>query len=467
MVPATGGGLCQLSNALYDVALTTDCHIVERHAHSRIVPGSAAGVGRDATVAWNYVDLRFIPNRDVRLSVTLTADSLLVRLSARPSNDGCVAHQPRPAEQTVRLPRARSCGSCGETACSRHETPKDGTIGARAVLVDEAWPELKAYVKNTQRSDDRLGIPLNGRLLNLRRYSWDAAAYRTAKAAPAATLRRALSIRRAPSQGQARRTAELIGSDQIAHSLSRLLTPDVTEVVVAQSYLPFLWRQGHLGGRRVTVLMTRLPIGVLQSRLDQAAARYPNRKTLSDFRAEAWRVEAEAEALANADLIVTPHAEITSLFPGRALQLPWDRPSGVAGQTAQLRRILFPGPTLARKGAYEVRAVARDMDLEVVLLGAELEGAGFWDETRIVRTDSWESVAAVVQPALVEDQPRRLLAALAAGIPVIATTACGLEPQPGLTLVPSDDVDALKDAVCDSLRMNSALTPAVPPLPPR
>jgi glycosyltransferase involved in cell wall biosynthesis len=52
-------------------------------------------------------------------------------------------------------------------------------------------------------------------------------------------------------------------------------------------------------------------------------------------------------------------------------------------------------------------------------------------------------VAAVVQPALLEDAPRRLLAALSAGLPAIATRACGVPEQKGLTLVPESDVDAL------------------------
>src|SRR3569833_2606566 len=63
LVAATGGGLCQFSNALYGAALDAGCEIVERHAHSRRVPGSAAEAGRDATVAWNYVDLRFAAPR--------------------------------------------------------------------------------------------------------------------------------------------------------------------------------------------------------------------------------------------------------------------------------------------------------------------------------------------------------------------------------------------------------------------
>ncbi|MBS0410854.1 MAG: glycosyltransferase [Proteobacteria bacterium] len=79
-------------------------------------------------------------------------------------------------------------------------------------------------------------------------------------------------------------------------------------------------------------------------------------------------------------------------------------------------------------------------------MGAELEGEGFWAGVRTVQAD-WRTAAAMVQPALVEDQPRRLLAALAAGVPVIATPACGLDTRPGLTLVEADDAEALTAAL--------------------
>jgi len=42
MIATVGGGLCQLSNALYDAGLQAGLEIVERHAHTRIVPGSRA-----------------------------------------------------------------------------------------------------------------------------------------------------------------------------------------------------------------------------------------------------------------------------------------------------------------------------------------------------------------------------------------------------------------------------------------
>src|SRR5206468_12891452 len=82
VIASVGGGLCQLSNALYDVALTAGCAIVERHAHSRRLPGSMAALGRDATIFWNYVDLRFRPAVDCQLEVTLDRDRLTVALRA-------------------------------------------------------------------------------------------------------------------------------------------------------------------------------------------------------------------------------------------------------------------------------------------------------------------------------------------------------------------------------------------------
>ncbi len=60
--------------------------------------------------------------------------------------------------------------------------------------------------------------------------------------------------------GPQRRAAELRWSQALAARMTRALTPDVTDVVVAQSFLPHLWQGGHLGGRRFTVLMTRMPM---------------------------------------------------------------------------------------------------------------------------------------------------------------------------------------------------------------
>lgn len=448
MVASTGGGLCQISNALYDLALKSGCAIVERHAHSRAVPGSAAQFGRDATVAWNYVDLRFRAPQDLLLSVRLSATTLTVQLSGREK----LRSVEEPVPDLDRRRHADDCGSCGEIRCHRHERSAPRVLGRTAFLLDEAWPEFRTYVEQRRAQGDRLGIPLDGYRWNKPRYAWPTDGFERPVTATITSLLHGVYARHATANGQ-RIPAQLRRCEALAHRLARALTPDVTEVCVAQSLLPFLWRMGVLGGRRVTVLMTRMPMQQLQARLDRAAQAHPDRVTLADFRAPADLVAAEAAALAAAERIVTPHALVASQFPGKAELLDWHMPGALRTPRMPKRRsIVFPGPSLARKGAYEVRALALRLDLEVVLLGNDLEGEGFWSGLpvrRAARHDpAWlREAGLVVQPSVIEEQPRSLLAALAAGIPVIATPACGILPKLGITLIPENDSEALVEAI--------------------
>lgn len=57
MVQGTAGGLCQVSSTLYNVALLAGLPIVERRNHS--LPVGYVPPGRDATVYWGQIDLRF------------------------------------------------------------------------------------------------------------------------------------------------------------------------------------------------------------------------------------------------------------------------------------------------------------------------------------------------------------------------------------------------------------------------
>lgn len=449
MVPAVGGGLCQLSNALYDVALKAGCEIVERHPHSRIVPGSQARKGRDATIAWNYVDLRFRSGQPLLLNVALERDELVVQLRA-PAAHATQSNFEADAPDDGRAP-ASSCGTCGETSCFRHEKNHASAQRKTAFLLDKSWPEFASFVAAAKQPSDVLGIPLDGVRWNIARYHWDTSGFAKTGTATAAALTRSFATRRLAAQGPARQIAQLKSAEALAKHLAKLLTPDITDVCVAQSLLPFLWRDGHLAARRVSVLMTRLPIRDLQQILNGHAARHPERETLADFRAPERVAEWETSALAAADAIITPHTEIARLFAGRAIKLDWARPSPAdASHSSASRRVAFPGPTVARKGCYELREAARMVDFELVPLGSEIESADFWRGLRVgsPASPNWlEGIALVVQPALIEHSPRRLLTALAAGVPVIATQACGLDPQPGLTLVREGDAAALAAAI--------------------
>jgi hypothetical protein len=449
IVPAVAGGICQLSNALYEAALAAGLEIVERHPHSRAVPGSRAAVGRDATVFWNYVDLRLRSDGPLRLEVRLTADELVVRLrGGAPRRRRLAVLQDSPA-----APLEHDCHTCGQEACFRHEVPLAGDRDRVAFLVDERWPELDAHLAAVRRPGDLLLLPLDGRRLRRPRYAWTTAGLEVVQH-PLAALRRALDSRRLADQGAARQRVLLAGDDRLAGAMARSLPPSVRRVVVAQSLLPALWRRGALGGRRFEVLATRLPLAELHRALDRAAAAAPASPTLADFRAEPWRVEAEAEALAAADRVVTPHAGLAALFPGRAVKLPWALPTCPKVHVPKDRTrplLAFPASTVGRKGAWELREALRGLDVALWVAGRELEGDDFWRGLDVVRGGAPPDPDLVVSPAHVEHQPRALLAALARGVPVVASSACGLGDLPGVVTVPAGDVAALRAALIAAL----------------
>jgi vancomycin resistance protein YoaR len=84
MIPTVAGGICQLTNAVSRTATHAGCEIVERHRHSAAVAGLVIDETTDATVFWNYLDLRFRAPCRIRIAAQLTATELVVRMDALP-----------------------------------------------------------------------------------------------------------------------------------------------------------------------------------------------------------------------------------------------------------------------------------------------------------------------------------------------------------------------------------------------
>jgi vancomycin resistance protein VanW len=82
VVPAIAGGLCLLSNALFELAVRSGWTILERHGHSlEAIPPAVGALPLDATVAWPDVDLVLAPRQGAaRLTVQVDGDTL--RLAA-------------------------------------------------------------------------------------------------------------------------------------------------------------------------------------------------------------------------------------------------------------------------------------------------------------------------------------------------------------------------------------------------
>jgi hypothetical protein len=186
----------------------------------------------------------------------------------------------------------------------------------------------------------------------------------------------------------------------------------------------------------------------LETTLDRAALTHPESSTLADFRAPRDIVAAENEALAHATSWITPHRYIARLAGDRAKLLPWKQPKRSAADAGNW--IVFPASTLGRKGAYELREAIRGLDLPIRLCGPVIEAPHFWHGFKTERHVSGDWLAdarCVVLPAWVENQPRRILEAIAAGIPVIASEACGVSGLDGVTTVRAGDADELRSAI--------------------
>jgi hypothetical protein len=447
IIPTTGGGLCQLSNALYSVALDAGFEIIERHAHTQVIPGSLAEQGRDATVFWNYVDLRFKATKAFRIEAFLTNDALVVRLKSRKINFSVITHANQQTDRTV---AHNSCASCGVASCFRSNSTQAtaAEFEKKAYLVDEYWHEFDSYIQSQRTAKDILCIPLDGQRWKKPNYRWGTAGFSAIRRATMTTLRRAYDSRKLSAQGAQRQKSLLRHDEALAKSFISQVPYEVTHLCVSQNLLPFLWREGHLGGRTFDVLMTRLPMAALQETLDRAHKQHPQSPTLADFRADEGLVQAESEALQNAQRIITPHSEIARLFAEKSLLLDWHIPQ-VQAVYRPGSKILFPASTLGRKGAYELREVAREFGLELLILGRELEGENFWQGVKVhhLQASSFDEVGLVLLPAFVENQPRLLLRALACKIPVISSSACGLQKVDGVITIADGDQQALANEI--------------------
>ncbi|MEO5688831.1 MAG: VanW family protein [Burkholderiaceae bacterium] len=464
VVPVIAGGLCQLSNALATCAAQAGMTLVERHAHTaRIEQGPPVDGHVDATVSWNYVDLRIAAPFDWRLEVEMSGDELIVRVRAQ--------RAPAPARparafallaQKTTTPPARGCLTCDETRCYRHlGTRPAATTGTTAVLVDAWTPEFAAWLR------DHAGTAawFTPWLRRARRVAgaWTPAPASTHTVARLASWWRTWLLRRHAGEGGRRQAALLRGQQAIARSFARGLEPGHTHLVVDQGLLVPLALLGVLHGRTYDVLMRALPADELQHRLDGAARRWPDAASLRDFRVDASHAATELRALRGARRMVTPHAEVArhlqTLAPGRVDLVAWAMPMPMRHVEHAMRHspstpplVAFPASALARKGACELAAALRLLGWRLLVLGTPSSDADLWHGIAVehagYRDATWLNRADVVAlPAHVEHSPRALLLALAHGLPVVATPACGLPASDLVHPVEPGDVGALIDAL--------------------
>jgi VanW like protein len=449
IIPAVGGGLCQLSNALYDGALKAGLEIVERHAHNQVIPGSLAEINRDATVFWNYVDLRFRVTSPLRIEAIMNDKTLTIRLRTQQTLEMA------PPEVALTVAHANSCLACGITSCFRQQQPRVLT-GRTAYLVDDYWPEFDRYIQANRTEQDVLLLPVNGQQVKKANYAWNIGGFHQVSQHRSILLLRAAQsiLLRIVRQGAKYQQLLMGQSRYLAKIYGQSLTPDTTHLVVTQSLLPHLWQAGHLRGRSFDVLMTALPMEKIQARLDEAAAKHPQSPTLNNFRVSPEMAMWETAALKQARQILTTHQELGLLWPNKTQILDWVMPivSTIPAVRVTGKPVLvLPSASLGRRGIYELRAALSGLEVHLIVAGGELEVPGFWDGYDMEYLPNYEQAlmqaTIVVSPAWIEHQPRRVLLSIATGIPTIVSKTCGLSDMPELIQVPVGDVAALRSAI--------------------
>jgi hypothetical protein len=457
IIPTIAGGLCQLSNALYDAALKAGFEIIERHKHTRVIKGSLAEIDRDATVKWNYLDLRFVSNHAFRIEAELTEDKLVVSFKSRGMQDRSGQRDFKSATPSF----LNDCYSCGNLECFKnpHKSRKTMPQGKTTFILDERWAEYDEYVRHAITAGDEMLVPFTSKqTFRIQRFAWPAAPMVTVRTASIAALYRSLNLRLLSKTNVNIFSSTLHLDKLLAEKMIQQISIESTHVVISQNLLPFAWTAGILGGRTFDVLMTRLPLEKLHQRLDFAFQKFPESSTLHDFRAAQELVTAETTALNASRKIITPHEEIAEIFNHKCINIGWRHPIGKK-TFSEGNVILFPASSLGRKGAYEVRRLARELQLTVRVIGVATENEKFWTGINVETASGniFENVCAVVYPVYVEHQPRILLRAIAYDIPVITTVAAGIPANNFVSVVPVGDYIAIKEAFIKMLETTENL----------
>src|SRR5215472_5641896 len=111
VIPTFGGGLCQLSGSLLEVALAAGLEVVEKHRHTALPQDVPRLPQRDATLFWNYVDLRFRSPVTVLLECFLTEAALVLRVRSKTPRAAPQLRLMEIGEHGARATRIESCAT--------------------------------------------------------------------------------------------------------------------------------------------------------------------------------------------------------------------------------------------------------------------------------------------------------------------------------------------------------------------
>ena len=99
-------------------------------------------------------------------------------------------------------------------------------------------------------------------------------------------------------------------------------------------------------------------------------------------------------------------------------------------------------------GAYKIKRLAKELQLNLTISGRTIENENFWEDLKIEKFNGdLDQIGLIVYPTFIEHQPRQILKAISKGIPIITTTACGLDHSDQVEVIEISNFEQLKNEV--------------------
>jgi hypothetical protein len=368
MVPGVGGGLCQLSGALYECANQMGAKITEIHSHTHRLPNTPYRPEKDATVFWNYVDFRFQTKSDILIEPSFTDDEFILRFWGKLPQERITA-QPFGFQKAL----VQDCLDCGIENCAYHEKTQI-LISDKDLIFSPALGSLSAIQKFKTNFLSRM----------------------------ARSLTRGLNWIGLPVG-----KAAILRGQVLAFWVKTLYPFQRSPVFLSQDLAPYLkdWLQSK--GLPYVLKLEHLPMTVLQKQLDQLVQSHPADTRLQDFRAPQTLLKKETQSIQEAQSLVTDHPYLKELFPAAELKPSVQAHKITVNQKGNKNILFFPGPCYVREGLNELLTVAERLELKVICPHPTAKSQTqiqYVEESQI----PWQLVLAYVHPC-VFDRPNALL----------------------------------------------------------
>lgn len=160
VVQEVGGGICQVSSTLYNAILYANLEVTERNNH--YFETTYVDPGRDATVSWGTVDLRFKNNREYPVKIEATAKNGVCTITIKGirGNDDCeVTIQSKVTSIIKRETKYETDSSLAEgqeyvkqeghdgcTSETQKTVTKDGTVVSSEIISKDSYHALDKII---------------------------------------------------------------------------------------------------------------------------------------------------------------------------------------------------------------------------------------------------------------------------------------------------------------------------------